>query len=75
MSNCSLVEFKNGNFAQPTIPRFDRYYDHWALLMENLQQSKEYWSIVEGGVRQQLEAPTTAQKKNVEESKLKELKA
>nr|CAN67887.1 hypothetical protein VITISV_042575 [Vitis vinifera] len=29
------------NFAQPTVPRFDGYYDHWAMLMENFLRSKE----------------------------------
>ncbi|KAL6347099.1 hypothetical protein AAG906_012350 [Vitis piasezkii] len=38
------------NFAQPIVPRFDGYYDHWAMLMENFLRSKEYWSIVENGI-------------------------
>lgn len=38
------------SFVQPTIPKFDGYYDHWAILMENFLRSKEYWGLVENGV-------------------------
>ncbi|XP_071933434.1 uncharacterized protein [Coffea arabica] len=37
-------------FIQPAVPRFDGYYDHWAMLMENFLRSKEYWIVVENGV-------------------------
>ena len=30
------------NFAQPAVLRFDGYYDHGAMLMENFLRSKEY---------------------------------
>lgn len=29
------------------IPKFDGDYDHWAMLMENLLRSKEWWNLVE----------------------------
>jgi hypothetical protein len=57
------------------IPKFDGHYDHWAMLMENLLRSKEYWVIVEQGVPVQPATPTAEQRKLVEEGKLKDLKA
>ena len=64
------------NFAQPAVPRFDGYYDHWAMLMENFLHSKEYWSIVENGILLIAEesTPTQAQRKGVEEARLKDMK-
>jgi hypothetical protein len=41
---------KNNNFIQPAIPRFDDYYDHWAMLMESFLRSKEYWDLIENGI-------------------------
>jgi hypothetical protein len=38
-----------GNFVQPVIPRFDCYYDHWSMLMENFLRSKEYWGLIKNG--------------------------
>ncbi|CAJ2655556.1 unnamed protein product [Trifolium pratense] len=38
---------ENSDFLKPSIPKFDGYYDHWAMLMENLLRSKEYWSLIE----------------------------
>jgi hypothetical protein len=38
------------SFVQHAIPKFDGYYDHWSMLMENFLRSKEYWSLVENGV-------------------------
>ncbi|KAK4440576.1 hypothetical protein Salat_0392500 [Sesamum alatum] len=38
------------SFVQPSVPKFDGYYDHWAMLMENFLRSKEYWSVVENGI-------------------------
>lgn len=32
------------------IPKFDGDYEHWAMLMENLLRSKEWWDLVETGV-------------------------
>ena len=67
----------NGNFAQPSIPKFDGDYDHWSMLMENLLRSKEYWTVVESGYSQpgEKEVLTADQKKTLEEMKLKDLKA
>jgi len=33
-------------------PRFDGDYEHWAMLMENLLRSKEWWSLIEIGLVQ-----------------------
>ena len=67
----------NGNFAQPSIPKFDGDYDHWSMLMENLLRSKEYWTVVESGYSQpgEKEVLTAEQKKTLVEMKLKDLKA
>ncbi|XP_034690523.1 uncharacterized protein LOC117918108 [Vitis riparia] len=64
------------NFAQPAVPRFDGYYDHWAMLMENFLHSKEYWSIVENGIPSIAggSMPTQAQRNEVEEARLKDMK-
>jgi hypothetical protein len=73
LGDSSMVE--NNNFGHPAIPKFDGHYDHWAMLMENLLRSKEYWVIVEQGVPVQPATPTAEQRKLVEEGKLKDLKA
>ena len=64
------------NFAQPAVPKFDGYYDHWAMLMENFLRSKEYWSIVENGVPSVAggATPTQAQRKVVKDVRLKDMK-
>lgn len=62
-------------FVQPAIPRFDGFYDHWSMLMENLLRSKEFWSLVETGIPTLPAAATLAQIKAVDEAKLKDLKA
>jgi hypothetical protein len=41
---------ENSSFVQPSIPKFDGHYDHWAMVMENSLRSKEYWSLVENGI-------------------------
>ncbi|GMJ09176.1 hypothetical protein HRI_004586800 [Hibiscus trionum] len=64
-----------GTFVQPPVPKFDGHYDHWAMLMENFLRSKEYWGLVENGIPAAAEGATDAQKKNIEEQKLKDLKA
>lgn len=70
---------ETSNFAQPSIPKFDGDYDHWSMLMENLLRSKEYWSIVETGYTEpplaEKEKLGAAEKKSLEELKLKDLKA
>ena len=65
------------SFVQPSISKFDRHYDHWAMLMENFLRSKEYWGLVENGIPAAAEGIvlTDAQKKNIEDQKLKDLKA
>lgn len=65
------------SFVQPTIPKFDGYYDHWAMLMENFLRSKEYWGLVVNGVPVVAEdvVLTDAQRKHIEDQQLKDLKA
>ena len=38
-----------GNFVQPSIPRFGGHYDHWSMLMENFLRSQELWGGGGGG--------------------------
>ncbi|MCI36569.1 homeobox-leucine zipper protein HDG8-like, partial [Trifolium medium] len=57
---------ENSNFLQPQIPKFDGHYDHWAMLMENLLRSKEYWLLIEVAVTKTQQATTA--------SKLRDLK-
>ncbi|CAL8156633.1 unnamed protein product [Prunus armeniaca] len=66
-----------GSFVQPAIPKFDGHYDHWSMLMENFLRSKEFWSLVEEGIpvpEADGSGLTTAQKKTIEDQKLKDLK-
>ena len=65
-----------GNFVQPSIPRFDGHYDHWSMLMENFLRSKELWGLVETGYEETTSGSvqTDAQRKKLEELKLKDLK-
>lgn len=67
---------ENSSFVQPAIPRFDGFYDHWSMLMENFLRSKEYWSLIETGVPTVADGaqPTAAECKAIEEAKLKDLK-
>jgi ribosomal protein L17 len=62
------------SFVQPAIPKFDGYYEHWSMLMENLLRSKEYWSLIENGVTIAPTNATAEQRRVAEESKLKDLK-
>ena len=43
--------------------------------MENFLRSKEYWGLVENGIPATVEGLTDAQRKNIEDQKLKDLKA
>ncbi|GJX41732.1 retrovirus-related pol polyprotein from transposon TNT 1-94 [Tanacetum coccineum] len=64
-------------FVQPAIPRFDGHFDHWSLLMENFLRSKEMWSLMEDGIPvigEGTAAVTEAQRKAMDEAKLKDLK-
>lgn len=67
---------KSSNFVQPAIPKFDGHYHHWAMLMENFLRSKEYWHLVDIGIPTVAEGvqQTEAQRKSIEEQKLKDLK-
>lgn len=57
------------SFVQPVVPKFDGYYDHRAMLMENFLCSKEYWGLVENGVPAVAEGAvlTDAQRKHIED--------
>ena len=68
---------ETNSFAQACIPKFNGNYDHWSLIMENLLRSKEYWSVVQKGYTKSAdeEALTPVQKKTLEETRLKDLKA
>ena len=65
-------------FLKPSIPYFDGHYDWWSMTMENFLRSKEMWSLVEEGIPAAAigtSAASEAQRKTVEEAKLKDLKA
>ena len=61
-------------FVQAAIPKFDGYYDHWSMMMENFLRSKELWKLVEEGVPTGGVTMSDAQKKTVEDAKLKDMK-
>ena len=64
-------------FVQPSIPRFDGHYDYWSMMMENFLRSKEMWSLVDKGIpipTIRTALASEAQRKTVEEAKLKDLK-
>ncbi|MCH84749.1 retrovirus-related Pol polyprotein from transposon TNT 1-94, partial [Trifolium medium] len=65
---------ESSSFMQPSIPKFDGFYDHWAELMENLIRSKEYWSLIEDGVVVAPANATPEQTQAANESRLKDLK-
>jgi transposase InsO family protein len=56
------------------VPKFDGFYDHWAMLMENLLQSKELWSSIDPGMTVAPENATAAQLEEARLSKLQDLK-
>ncbi|GAU10696.1 hypothetical protein TSUD_424250, partial [Trifolium subterraneum] len=64
----------SSHYLQPTIPRFDGYYEHWSMLMENLLRSKELWSLIEVGVVTAPVNATAEQQRSAAESKLRDLK-
>ena len=66
---------ESSSFPQPVIPKFDGFYDHWSMLMENLLRSKEYWNVIKNGVTVAPPNATPEQRKLVDESKLCDLKA
>ncbi|GAU40904.1 hypothetical protein TSUD_297090 [Trifolium subterraneum] len=65
---------ESSDFAKPSIPKFDGFYDHWTMLMENLLRSKEYWSLIETGVVIALANVTAEQRNLANASKLTDLK-
>ncbi|XP_045802529.1 uncharacterized protein LOC123896147 [Trifolium pratense] len=56
------------------VPKFDGYYEHWAMLMENLIRSKELWSLIEPGITAAPPDATADQLQAIEALKLKDLK-
>ncbi|CAJ2635130.1 unnamed protein product [Trifolium pratense] len=56
------------------VPKFDGYYEHWAMLMENLIRSKELWSLIEPGITAAPPDATAEQLQAIEALKLKDLK-
>nr|KYP40819.1 Retrovirus-related Pol polyprotein from transposon TNT 1-94 [Cajanus cajan] len=70
-----MADSERDNYVQPAIPRFDGHYDHWAMLMENLLRSKNYWDVVENGIPALASTATQEQKKIYDETKIRDLKA
>ena len=66
----------NHNFIQPSIPYFDGHLNHWSMLGENFLRSKEFQHLVKTGyVEPEVRiAMTEAQRKKLEELRLKDLK-
>ncbi|PNX64050.1 retrovirus-related Pol polyprotein from transposon TNT 1-94, partial [Trifolium pratense] len=64
----------NSDFLKPSIPRFDGFYDHWAMLMENLLRSREYWSLIEDGVTVAPPNATAEQVQAANASKITDMK-
>jgi len=65
---------ESSSFLQPAIPKFDGFYDHRSMLMENLLRSKEYWHLIENGVTVAPVNATPKQRRLADESKLRDLK-
>ena len=59
-----------------SIPKFDGDYEHWAMLMENLLRSKEWWSLIEEGFAEPARGTVLngQQRSELAELKLKDLK-
>lgn len=59
-----------------SIPKFDGDYEYWAMLMENLLRSKEWWNLIETGISQpdRNVILTGAQRTEMAELTLKDLK-
>lgn len=70
-----IVAMAERGFLTPSVSKFDGFYEHWSLLMENLLRSKDYWSVVENGVPPLSENATPENAKANEDAKLKDLKA
>ncbi|KAI9177638.1 hypothetical protein LWI28_017655 [Acer negundo] len=67
---------EKSSFLQPSIPRFDGHYDHWAMLMENFLRSKEYWGLIENEILVAAGGAelTEVQRNTITDLKLKDLK-
>ncbi|MCI21134.1 retrovirus-related Pol polyprotein from transposon TNT 1-94, partial [Trifolium medium] len=65
---------EENKYLHTPVPKFDGYYEHWAMLMENLIRSKELWSLIENGVTVAPTNATADQQQAAEASKLKDLK-
>jgi hypothetical protein len=65
---------ESSDYVRPSIPRFDGFYDHWEMLMENFLRSKEIWELVEVGVTVAPENATAEQQQESAASRLKDLK-
>ncbi|PNX67421.1 retrovirus-related Pol polyprotein from transposon TNT 1-94, partial [Trifolium pratense] len=65
---------ENSTFLPTSVPKFDGYYEHWSMLMENLIRSKELWSLIETGITVAPPNATAEQLKVANESKLQDLK-
>ncbi|MCI50276.1 homeobox-leucine zipper protein HDG8-like, partial [Trifolium medium] len=63
---------ENSNFLQPSVPKFEGYYEHWLMLNENLLRSKEYWPLIENGVTVAPPNATAEQLRVANESKLRD---
>nr|KYP41774.1 hypothetical protein KK1_036831 [Cajanus cajan] len=63
-------------FVQLAILKFDGHYDFWSMTMENFLRSKEMWHLIEEGIPTSTPGTvlTEAQRKTIEEAKLKDLK-
>lgn len=61
-------EMATDKYVQAAIPQFDGYYDHWAMRMENLLRSKEYWDLIESGI------PPVVTGEELKQLQLKDLK-
>lgn len=59
-----------------SIPKLDGDYEHWAMLMENLLRSKEWWELINTGIIQHESSVTLseAQRTELAEQKLKDFK-
>ncbi|CAM8927121.1 unnamed protein product [Rhodiola kirilowii] len=71
------MDAEGSGYVTPCVPKFDGDYDHWSLIMENLLRSKEYWSVIQDGIKEgkEAEALSAAQQKVNDEAKMKDLKA
>ncbi|GAU12288.1 hypothetical protein TSUD_141960 [Trifolium subterraneum] len=69
-----MAENTSSVFLQPYVPKFDGFYEHWAMLMENLIRPKEFWPLIETGVTVAPPNATAEQIRIANESKLQDLK-